>query len=694
MRELASREKPQVALFAAASLLLVPVLYYSLTTPFSLIDDYGRWRFVQIFDSPEQFFDWLHRNFLDPHAARFWPFREFHDAVSWKVFGPSPFLHHLSGWALHFGSVFLFAAAFLRIHRNAGKANRPLLLPLGLLTHLWLFFPNSPASRLGTGEVATVFFLGLCNWAAALMLSEAEGASRTRPATWKYDLFRVGFLGLALSKETNVVIVLWMLVSWYALFVRRGWMDRRNILGSAPLVLIAFGAIHRVYVASANTGVGYGHAMNLKSLPANLERILAGLFQIDTSLLITAGFAVLSAALLIAIVANAVNRRLDDEHVFVLFLLGQFASLFLVVGASWSVVLRYWYPLVPVFATLLAFSAGFVLEAAGRRALGRAAGAALTGFVIFFIGCNYYNFAFQTVVQHSLRTAEERLISEIVGLVESGEHVRMREVETDQEDYANLFHYFQRDGFLKYFHGRYFEIRTDRPEDKPETGKSYHVVTRRLLSSGDEVLTIANRLNYQLLSYARRAAVVLQGGQPRLHVDAGASPLGARWDIRRMTSREPELLIRSDFDVYIDRDDNQLVFVREHCQERDTRARFFLDVVPADATDVPEPRSAFPGQQDATGLHERTRPRGFEDLAFDFDSYRLAFAACSGMRRAGNKLIFDRNRCGNDRGAAISAVTPCAAWRGLPDYEIGRIRTGQYAKRGEILWEGKARFDE
>ena len=105
-----------------------------------------------------------------------------------------------------------------------------------------------------------------------------------------------------------------------------------------------------------------------------------------------------------------------------------------------------------------------------------------------------------------------------------------------------------------------------------------------------------------------------------------------------MTSREPELLIRSDFDVYLDRDDNHLIVFRQHCRKRDTRARFFLDVFAADVT----------------------QPQGFDGLAFDFDSRRLAFAACSDMSRAGNKLIFDRNRCDNDGGAGarLSTVTP------------------------------------
>ena len=289
MRELASREKLQVALFATASLLLAPVLYYSLTTPFALVDDYVHWEFVRIFDSPERFFDWLHGNFLDPDATRFRPSREFYDAVSWKVFGPSPSLHHLGRWALHFGSVFLFAAAFLRIRRRTGKADRPLLLPLGLLTHLWLFFPNSPVSRLAAVEVDTVFFLALCNWAATLMLSEAEGASWTRSATWKYSLFLVGFLGLALAKEVNVAIVLWMLVSWYALLFRWGWADRRRILSGAPLALIAFGAIHRVYVTATNTGVGGSVRQPVPGPRRRLGRRAALLVSANTRVCYAAG---------------------------------------------------------------------------------------------------------------------------------------------------------------------------------------------------------------------------------------------------------------------------------------------------------------------------------------------------------------------------------------------------------------------
>ena len=51
------------------------------------------------------------------------------------------------------------------------------LLPVGMLAYLWLFFPNVPAARLGPQEVYTVFFLGLCAWMGALLLTGSSNHS-------------------------------------------------------------------------------------------------------------------------------------------------------------------------------------------------------------------------------------------------------------------------------------------------------------------------------------------------------------------------------------------------------------------------------------------------------------------------------------------------------------------------------------
>ena len=100
---------------------------------------------------------------------------------------------------------------------------------------------------------------------------------------------------------------------------------------------------------------------------------------------------------------------------------------------------------------------------------------------------------------------------------------------------------------------------------------------------------------------------------------------------------------RADFDVYLE--DGALVYVKESCEEYDTRGRFFLSVFPADPSDL---------SQDA-------RDAGFahEPLNFDFDQYGA---------------IFDGK---------------CAIIRDLPDYDIDRIATGQFTPGEGELWSGE-----
>ena len=101
-----------------------------------------------------------------------------------------------------------------------------------------------------------------------------------------------------------------------------------------------------------------------------------------------------------------------------------------------------------------------------------------------------------------------------------------------------------------------------------------------------------------------------------------------------------EPIIRSDYDVY--RDGGALVYLKERCDEEDTRGRFFLSVFPKNAGDVPEDM----------------RLRGLEHETLNFD-----FAM---------------------RGARFDGA--CMAWRGLPSYPIRAIETGQWIPGGEELW--------
>lgn len=106
-------------------------------------------------------------------------------------------------------------------------------------------------------------------------------------------------------------------------------------------------------------------------------------------------------------------------------------------------------------------------------------------------------------------------------------------------------------------------------------------------------------------------------------------------------------IIEDVFDVYIDRDRNSLIYVKEDCTYDDINPGFFLHLIPADPLDLPRHRQLF----------------GFDNLDYDFNAEGLQF---------GNKCVSEVD---------------------LPGYSITRVRTGQYVPDGDQfvnLWQQEA----
>ena len=205
--------------------------------------------------------------------------------------------------------------------------------------------------------------------------------------------------------------------------------------------------------------------------------------------------------------------------------------------------------------------------------------------------------------------------------------------------------------YSNYFHHRNRRLH----KDKPETGREYFFVTRKSLPPvvGDSLMTIAPQSNYRLLSYASKIASALQGAPAFFHKDAGVSlSYHYQWIIYRLTSGEfkysvlsdtQKFRIRSEFDVYFNRTQNMLTYVKESCRKDDLHAPFFLHIVPVDIEYLPELRKEY----------------RFDSLDFVFNKY--------GVLHGGK----------------------CAAARELPDYPIHQISTGQYIDETP-LWKGAA----
>ncbi len=96
---------------------------------------------------------------------------------------------------------------------------------------------------------------------------------------------------------------------------------------------------------------------------------------------------------------------------------------------------------------------------------------------------------------------------------------------------------------------------------------------------------------------------------------------------------------RGTFDLYLR--GGELIYLRSSCAAADIRQRFFLHMTPARPSALPAAR----------------RSVGFANLDFEFNEHGARF---------------------NDE---------CVATVALPEYEIARLRTGQFAPNGEVHWE-------
>ena len=667
-RRLAPAAWPAIALILLpAALLYLPALYYSLTTPFALVDDYQDWQFVALLDSPAQLFQWL-RGVLGGLAEpenRYRPFWEFYNAVAWKVYGANPALHHLSRWLFHCGAVFCFAAAFWRIAggrgresaATAGNAWRYLaLLPLALLLYVWLFFPNVPAARLAPQEVYTVFFLGLCNWMAVLLLTGGNGQGRE--GWWKsrrlpYALFVLDYLGLAMSKEVNIAAALALLVGWYALALTRYGLARRPLLSGLPLLLIFGLTLLHIYAAAQAGGVN--HEITLQLFRHNAAQIYAGLLQTETSGIIAAVFILLLTALLAAVIRKIIRRRWDAELGFILLLLMQGAGLFILLSAAYGVALRYWYILVPILAVLLALAARQLLLRTAARSLALAwgMGAALAAFILFFTAANYYDFLYQTVVQHSTRQVESAAIAAAAGRHAAGDYVHVNifggrgiHLREEPRKLLNLY-----PAFAARFHKRQYAFHREPPTDPAQPW--YSVVWHFPPDILPTAFTQRSHENYPPLPYARRLAAGLQGPPPHRSQDDGVFLLGEyRISLHRrpadLSTLDAKLRAEADlaaedgdFAVYLR--ENRIIYYKQPCTAAATAADFRLHLRPVDIANLPPER----------------RELGFVNADFPFHTYGL---------RLGDA---------------------CIAGRELPDYPILAIRAGQSRPDGELLWESR-----
>lgn len=393
--------------------LLLPALWYSLNTPFALVDDY--WMSCIIEWIYSGFGSWFKITFLGDAEGRYRPIFQFYNFLSWLSFGPRPALHHAARWLVQFTSLYFIMKTLMIFSRDTGKHidrnDRNAIdafFPILTAAYIFLLFPNQPAARLGPQEVYTVFFLTLANLSLAKMFIcrfHKDPSIIKWRSIW---ILVVSCIGLSMSKEVNVVLLVLFLAAVPMLFARETSSSRFFVAFGALLLILLF-TIIRVHAAAK--AASYGVApLSWDLMHANALWIGNSLFQTATSPWLTLIFIGVLIFQFYTLVNSLRQKKIcSGEGFFILILYGELIILFITFSTSWVLVIRYWYPLVPILASLMAFGIKQVLiRVKSSPSLNTVARPGIILFLLFFALVNYHNFLMQYSIQHNTRNVEKK----------------------------------------------------------------------------------------------------------------------------------------------------------------------------------------------------------------------------------------------------------------------------------------------
>ena len=546
--------KDKVKLFPIMflTLLLLPALIWSLRTPFGLIDDYTDWRWIFIGENMKA---WIVKTVFHVHCGRYRPVFEFANFLSWHLYGPNPLLHHASRWAMKTIS-FIVWLCCLNVLRNRmtnqapGPVHKPFCkidLPIIVFAYLFFLFPNNPEARLAPQELYTGFFLSLTNWAVIRLLLFRNGDMGCASAI---DLFLLysGVVGLALSKEPNIVFVL--VVPMFFLTLRGRNISLKTLIRILPFLVLAAHTIWKIYGVYSCGGYGTDIARDVEIL-GHANYLIRHILMTPESYLLSAFliffllFSIkdLKKVVVALIRENKLMGVKDKKAVYSFFLFLQIIAFSCILCVSRKICLRYWYPIIPLLSTLLALSVRKFLEWKARVNHLLSGQAIVSVFLLFFICSVYANFLMQFAVQYHARNIENRLLNQVEALAITGHPVV---VEGRDEFEHKVMCYFNE--FMPYFFhrrirvamvnlyykslpnwfGKYIPLGTGVPAG------FHYLVSRKPQIGGyrliEKIQDNSFWCNNMLLLTSYNVSKLLRfRDRPYIHLDCGAQPMSYVW---------------------------------------------------------------------------------------------------------------------------------------------------------------------
>ena len=512
----------QIGAWFTLILLLIPPLWYSLRTPFALIDDYNSWMIVRSFSHVSGIILWFQDTWVHTYN-RFRITFDMYDLVTWALLGGNHTLHHAMRWVL---KAIVVWSTFNILRLMVSDWRSEIGLSFWVFCVLYIFFPNNPEARLAPTELLTVTFLALLFYELSRLFVRARGDLKVlglRRYLWVIFVFTA----MLWVKETNIVIGMVALMMLVCLNLKR-WM---RLL---PFVVIVLITGIRVW-AEKHAG-GYGTApITLELIHKNIVWYNRWLFLRDTSWVCSLSLLVPLLAGVAWLVIQTWKTRLVENrwlwrwvlwlqtHPILTFCWLVFLSMlsyYAIVLISWELVPRYFYPVV----YLLALWIGLILLAV--EAFPSRWRLAVTGLVIvasvYFIGANYYNFIYQFANQYYTRIVEQDVLRTSDRLLRDGRTVTLT-MDGEFEDKIN--NYFN--DYLPYYKQTGYRIKIG-PVMPPNDGCYYVSRSKMTLPAGHQSYRCFDHRGVsKILWWCDRISSWFQFGRPAFQwEDAGAPYIG------------------------------------------------------------------------------------------------------------------------------------------------------------------------
>lgn len=410
-----------LAALAYGAILFGTALWLSVGTPFRFIDDYGDWQDVCLFE-PGQFVHWLSRELLSGTSERWRPGFTLWNAIAWTLFGPNPAWHHLARLAATAATAVLSAAfvasAFRRDLSRLSRVDRIFVLAIPVL--LILFWPNRPDARLAPQEVPAAFWLSATNL-LLLRLVRTERSSGFPAWIAGLAAFSSSLLLLAISKESSVAVLPVFLFA-AALSALRAPIRTAVSIGIVSSAVLGL-SVRNILGAMRSGGAGYAE-LSAHTAIGNAITVFRDLFGFRASVPLALVLLAAAAAPLFAALAGARKPERRGEAAWIALLCAETGALFAFQCLQRTISLRYWYPLVPLAASLAAVSAMSLFRRFPART--RAVRTVLACLAAAFLVCNGHDYCLQFVVQRTAGDVEAAALRVAAGDAADGRTVLLR----------------------------------------------------------------------------------------------------------------------------------------------------------------------------------------------------------------------------------------------------------------------------